>query len=165
MQYLICDMNRLQGKGTKMSHTTTLKSVAIRDVVAIQSAVRDLSAKGIGIELKTNCKPRMYYANQGEVCEFVLGLTEGKYDVGLKLQKDGTYAAQLDTHANYVSGQIGAACPMPNTPEGRAQHAIGQFMQSYARHAAINTAVNAGYMVESDTIDAQGNVQLVLTGM
>lgn len=151
-----------------MSHTTTLKNVAIRDANAMRQAVAELQAKGIKCQLAENCKPRMYYGEQGEVCEFVLKLEDGKYDVGFQLQEDGTYAPQLDTWNNEVGKQIGAdadVCPVPNSSAGRAQHAIGQFMQGYSKHAAINAAVQQGYSVEASEVDAEGNVQLTLGGM
>lgn len=146
-----------------MSHTTTLKGLAIRDVDAMHKAVADLKAKGVNCSLVRNAKPRMYYQSQHGECEFVLKLHDAPYDVGFDKQDDGTYAPVFDEWAGHVGRQIGATCPMPDTPEGKAQHAIGQFSQSYARHAAINSAVSQGYLVESDYIDNDGNVQLVLT--
>lgn len=148
-----------------MSHTTKLKSVEIKDVSALFSAVGDLKAAGIRCDLVQNAKPRMYYNDQHGQCAYVLKLHDSQYDVGFDLQKDGTYAPVFDEWGNYVGGQIGAACPMPNTQEGRAQHAIGKFLQSYAKHAAINAAVAQGYMVEGTEVDADGNVHLMLAGM
>ena len=149
-----------------MSHTTTIKAVAIRDPRAILSAVEELQKAGINIELRQNQKPRMYYQGQGDVCDYVLHLKDTKYDVGLKLNAEGVYEAQLDTFMDYVESQLGAkACPMPGTPEGRAQHAIGRFLQTYGKHAAINEAVNAGYFVESAEYDEQGSLQLVIGGI
>jgi hypothetical protein len=149
-----------------MSHTTTIKGVPLKSVSAIRSAVNNLAAKGINIGLAENAVPRMYYSDQFKRdtgksrAELVLQLPGSKYDVGLSLQEDGTYQPVLDTWAGSVSGQIGATCPVPSSPEGRAQHAIGQFMQEYAKEAAIEAAVMAGHTVESCTVDAEGNVQL-----
>ncbi len=151
-----------------MSHTTHLKNVVIRDVGALRSAVAELKAGGVDCDLLEDAKPRMYYSNQGQKCEYVLKLNKGKYDVGFKLQEDGTYAPLLDTWAGNVGNQIGAdaeVCPMPGTEAGRAQHAIGQFMQSYSKNAAINAAVMQGYSVESADTDGDGNVHLVFGGM
>lgn len=150
-----------------MSHTTTLKTVAIKDVAAMRNAVAELRAKGINCELRENVKPRMYYQNQHGVCPYVLALPNCPYDVGFDKQPDGSYAPVFDEWAGHIAGQIGAgaSCPMPNTPEGRAQHALGQFFQAYAKHATINAATAQGYMVESATVDNKGNVQLVLSGM
>jgi hypothetical protein len=154
-----------------MSHTTAIKGLAIKDVSAIRSAAAKLKNQGVNCTLVENAAPRMYYPDQyrkdhgRSSCEFVLKLHDSEYDLGFELQKDGTYAPIFDEFSSYISGQLGASCPMPNTPEGRAQHKMGKFLQGYAVDAATNAAIQSGYMVESADIDQQGNVQLVLTGM
>ncbi len=151
-----------------MSHTTTLRSVAIRDASAIRAAASALKAKGINCDLIENASPRMYGSHQTMQCEYVLKLNDGTYDVGFKLQKDGTYSPVFDEYQRHVGGQIGAnvdVCPMPKTQDGKAQHQIGQFMQAYTEAATINAAVAQGYSVESTVTDAEGNVHLTLGGM
>lgn len=124
-----------------------------------------LKAKGINCDLLENTKPRMYSNRQSPECEYVLRLHDGSYDVGFKQQKDGTYTPVLDTWNNQVSNQIGATCPMPNTAEGRAQHAIGQFHHEYSKAATINAALQQGFTVESTEIDENGYEHITLTGM
>lgn len=148
-----------------MSHTTTLKTITIKDVSAMRSAVLDLVAGGIRCQLLENAQPRMYYAKQHGKCDFVLNLQDGQYDVGFDKQTDGSYAPVFDEWGGHIAGQIGASCPAPNTPEGQAQHRIGKFMQAYSRHAAVNAAIAQGYMVEGSSIDDKGNVHLVMSGM
>lgn len=151
-----------------MSHTTTLKGVAIRDVSALRQATTKLKAKGINCELVENTRPRMYSTQQGPTCQYVLKLHDGKYDVGFHKQSDGTYAPVFDEWRGHVGNQIGAdvnVCPMPGTPEGKAQHQIGQFMQAYTEAATVNAAVGQGYSVEESVTDEQGNVHLTLGGM
>jgi hypothetical protein len=148
-----------------MSHTTTINSVVIRDADALRRAVAELQNKGVQCSLLENAKPRMYYSHQEGVCEFVVRLDNARYngknyDIGLKKQADGTYSAVFDEWGNAVAGEIGATCPMPNSPEGRAQWHIGQLLQGYAKFAAMNAAAAQGYMVESATVDAEGNVNL-----
>lgn len=151
-----------------MSHTTTLKGVAIRDVQAMRAAVAALKAKGVDCDLVENETPRMYYTKQGETCDFVLRLNKGRFDVGFTKQRDGTYAPQFDEWGRHVGNQIGAdanVCPVPTSPEGRAQHQIGQFMQEYTKAATVNAAVASGYSVDGSTVDERGNVHLTLSGM
>ncbi len=152
-----------------MSHTTELKTVAIRDESAIQTAVAKLKAAGINIALVQHERPRMYFRDQVEECEYVLKLEDGKYDVGLKLQENGTYAPIFDEYQGHVGGQIGAdanVCPIAGlTAEQRAQHQIGQFVQAYTEAATINAAVAQGYSVDSTHTDEEGNVHLTLSGM
>lgn len=147
-----------------MSHVTHLKGVLIKDVKAMKAAVADLNRKGIKCSLIENSKPRVHGMDQSPMCEYVLKLN-GAYDVGFKKQADGSFEPVFDTYQNHVGNQIGATCPMPNTAGGKQQHQMGQFLQAYAEHAARNQAVAQGYMVESASTDADGNVNLVLTGM
>lgn len=155
-----------------MSHTTQIKGLAIKDVSAMRAAVQELNRQGIRCELVENHKPRMYYDDQlrrhgygKETADLCLKLKDSRYDVGFMKQADGTYAPVFDTWEGYVADQLGASCPMPNTEEGRAQHAIGKFCQSYAVEAAKNAAISQGYMVEAADIDQNGNVNLVFVGM
>lgn len=145
-----------------MSHTTTLKGVLIKDVSALRAAVADLKQSGVNCDLVENQKPRMYYENQSGVLPLVLKLHDTRYDVGFAKQTDGTYAPVFDEWQGYVKGQVGAACPMPNTPEGRAQHQIGQLLQNYQKHVAINAAVAQGYAVSGVETDAEGNMHITI---
>lgn len=148
-----------------MSHTTTIKSVKIQDIDALRAAVEELRQSGVNCELAQNVKPRMFYETQHAECDYVLVLKDCKYDVGFDKQADGSYVPVFDEWGNHVGSEIGAACPMPKTPEDRAQHQIGKLMQNYAKHAAINAAVHQGYVVEGVTTDTAGNIQLVLGGV
>ena len=148
-----------------MSHTTTLKNVAIRDVQAMHQAVAELQQAGVNCELVEGGSPRMYSSNQKEECAYVLHLKDGQYDVGFQTQDDGTLSPVLDVWGNHVAGQIGAACPMPNSNEGRAQATIGKFMQSYSKNAAVNAAIAQGYTVESIEYDAEGLCHVTVGGI
>jgi hypothetical protein len=148
-----------------MSHTTKIDGVSINNPAIIRKAVENLQKRGVNVRLKQNQQPRMYYAHQAaEVgpCDYLLELPGSRYDVGLKKAQDGSYDVLFDEWGNDVSRQIGAQCPMPGTEKERSLWAVGQFMQEYAKEAAINTAQNQGYMVDDVTMDADGNVNLVL---
>lgn len=145
-----------------MSHTTTLKGVQIKDVSALRAAVAEIISQGVKCELLENAKPRMYYENQHNNCDFVLHLKDGKYDIGFDKQADGSYNPVFDEWSNHISSKLGASCPLPNTPEGKAQHQIGKLLQAYQKHVAINTAVMSGYSIESADYDKEGNLQLVI---
>lgn len=147
-----------------MSHVTRLRGVKFNDVDAMRKAVKRLNDKGIKCDLVENQKPRVHGMDSSPVCPYVLKLS-GAYDVGFEKATDGSFTPVFDTYQNHVGNQIGATCPMPNTTEGRMQHQMGQFAQLYAEEAAVNQALSQGYMVESTSTDADGNVNLVLVGM
>lgn len=155
----------LKPKEKKMSHTTTIRSVGIRDTQAIEQAVAKLNAAGVQVTLKTNQKPRMFYQNQGEVCDYVLALGGCDYDVGLKKQADGTYAPMFDEWNGKVQRVLGAAGSRPADKDDAMLFQIGKFLQAYTECATVNAAVSQGYMVSGSSTDAAGNVCLILEGM
>lgn len=145
-----------------MSHTTQIRSVPIKNIAALQRAVQALKAKGVNCDLVQNTRPRMYFREQEVVCDHVLKLHDGKYDVGFEKQKDGSYLPIYDEYRNYVGAHLSnKACPLPTTAEDRAIHQIGMLTQEYAKFAAIDAATQQGYYVESETQDEKGNYQLV----
>lgn len=147
-----------------MSHTTTIRGMRITSGAAIRAAVAELQRQGAQVSLVENAKPRMYYQNQHGDCAFVIKLP-GRYDLGLDKQTDGSYAPVFDAWNGEISNTLGASCPLPSSAEGRAQHTIGKFLQGYAKHAAMMSAVDAGYLVDDVTTDAAGNVHLTISGM
>lgn len=145
-----------------MSHTTTIKSVQIRDLNALRKAVNALKERGVNCDLVSNARPRMYFERQEEICDHVLKLHDGRYDVGFRLQEDGSYAPIFDEYAQHVSNQIGGRCAIPQNSEERAVWAMGQLAQEYGKFAAIHAAEAQGYQVLSTTYDEKNNVQLEL---
>jgi len=136
-----------------MSHTTRISSVPIRSVSAIRSAVELLKQKGVDCELLMNAQPRAYYANQIPATQYVLRLNKSRYDVGLDLQADGSYLPVMDTWAGEIEKQLG-------NPKAKGEaKPIAKFLQAYTRCAAIESAVESGYFVESvSENDATGEV-------
>ena len=169
-----------------MSHTTTVKSVPIKDTSALHAAVSDLQQKGIRCSLLTNAKPRMYYADQlqrhlgqgNELCPYVLRLEDTAYDIGFLQQKDGSYTPVFDDwvpmHGPFsgkgikhilgakFSGKVEHWSGNRNDTE-QTLHSIGKFLQGYSKYAAINAASAQGYIIESCTEDSEGNLQLRVT--
>lgn len=149
-----------------MSHTTTVKSVAIRDVEALRSAVKELQELGVNCSLEEgdNIAPRMYYDQQSKELRgktpYVLRLPNSRFDLGFqRVEENGevTYAPVTDFHGGYVEKEIGAKCgckPAEGEKVDSAERAIGHMMQLYAKHATINAAVASGYTVDSITTDA-----------
>lgn len=143
-----------------MSHTSTVKSVPIRDVGALKAAVAELR-QSIGCRLEENTRPRAYYSDQIAVCPYVLRLDNSRYDVGFVLQADGSYLPQFDDWGGDIGRQIGA---QNNRLERDPATSIGRLSQLYTKHSAINAAIAQGYLVESCEQDAAGNLQLTVAG-
>lgn len=141
-----------------MSHTTTVRTVALTNPAAIEAAVATLASQGVNVVLKTNAKPRMYYRDQHGVCDYVLHLPDCPYDVGLERQADGSYVPVFDEFGGSVAAHLGATHPVKGAHP--AERAIGRFSQEYAVQAAIMAAQAEGYHVADATVDEQGNVHL-----
>lgn len=148
-----------------MSHVTKLEGVVIRSMNAVRAAVAELNQQGINVRLVENQKPRVHGYDTVDTCEYVLKL-DGAYDVGLKRNEQGNYDPILDVWQGHVGRYLGATCPLPDTAAYRSQqhtqHEIGRFLQTYAKHAAIETAVAQGYVIDSCMVDQDGNVQLMV---
>lgn len=140
-----------------MSHTTTIKSLAIRDTRAIVSAVNELAENGVVCHLEEDAVARLFYQNQHQKCAYVVKLPNCRFDLGLDLQQDGTYAPVFDEFGGHVAKFLGAKGK--NTRKNAQDH-IGQFVQAYAKHAAINAAVENGYVVTDVTVDDRYNVHI-----
>ena len=153
-----------------MSHTTTVKSVAIRDIEALRSAVKELQDQGVDCHLEegTNIAPRMYYSQQQAELKgktpYVLRLKNSNYDVGFqRMEEDGevNYAPVTDFFGGDIKRNLGAKCGCAETEANAPEMAIGNMMHLYAKNAAINSAVNSGYTVEDvvqDTVTGEVHI-------
>jgi hypothetical protein len=172
-----------------MSHTTTLNSIAIKDVRALQKAVAELKKQGVRCDLVPNCAPRLFYSDQlqrhlgrkDEVADYVLKLHDSPYDMAFLKEKDGSFTPVFDSwrgakpegcQISTKDGRIGIrdilGVPLTdNTPLGqmtRAQaemvYGVGKFTREYAKHAALNKAMALGRPIKSIHATPDGKVQI-----
>lgn len=142
-----------------MSHTTTLKSVAINDIVALEEAVTFLKERGLDAELIQDAKPRMYYENQYGKCDYVLRLKNSPYDIGFAKQADGSYAPVFDSWNGYLQSQIGnpSSCKIPTTAEEREAAAVASLLNAYGVHAAKRQLESEGYYNFDISVNPEDN--------
>jgi len=115
-----------------------------------------------------------------DVCDFVLKLPNCYYDVGFVKHKDGHYEPVFDNFiypslaVNGGGGHKSIASELGLRMQGAGTSgrdgaidaseatmcSIGQFLQSYSKHAAIEAAEEAGYYVSSVEINQKGEVVL-----
>lgn len=140
-----------------MSHTTTVKA-DIRSASAIKKAVAELKRNGTNVVLKENTAPRMYYNNQHKACDYCLHFPDGKYDLGLEKNSDGTYSMVFDTWRGHIEEQVGdSRCA------DRGMRPVAKFVQTYTKHAAMDAARAKGYIVSGHSIDPKtGEVNLTI---
>ena len=138
-------MNGFLGE-IKISHTTTLKTVVINDIDALEETVQYLNNIGTKCSLLKNQRPRMYYENQHGVCDYILRIDDCSYDVGFAKQEDGSYLPVFDSYANILRRKIGA--PMKIAPESIEDYqvlAVSKLLDLYGVHAAKNQLEQDGY--------------------
>jgi hypothetical protein len=142
-----------------MSHTTTLKTVKIQDIAALQEAVEFLKVRGLEAELLQDVQPRMYYGNQYGKCDYVLRLKNSPYDVGFAKQKDGSYSPVFDSWAGHLQKQIGnpSSCKVPTTAEEREAAAVSSLLNAYGVHAAKRQLEQEGYYGYEINVDPTDN--------
>jgi hypothetical protein len=152
-----------------MSHTTTLKTVAIKSAEALQAAVNYLKEQGVDCELLQDAKPRMYYANQHGKCDYVLKLNNSIYDVGFDKQEDGSYLPVFDSWGGHIQNQIGMpkSCSVPKTEEERAAATVSRLLDCYAIHEAKRVLQESGsyyeYEVGYDATDGSYTLEATET--
>ena len=143
-----------------MSHTSTVNSIAINDITALNSAISELKSRGVNCELLENAKPRAYYSNQEGMgtAPYVVRLTDAKYDIGLYETSTKEYEVRTDFFGGSVENVLGVSA---TDDEDRAQARLGKLYQAYGTHAAINQAVRQGYNVTRQDKE-NGEVQLII---
>lgn len=143
-----------------MSHTTTVTSIKINSIAALQDAVAELREQGIRISLVPDAAPRAYYANQQGMgpAPYVLRLEGAPYDIGLYGSEESGYEARTDLWAGHVQRLLGVEGD--STPQG----ALGKLYQTYAVCAVVREAQSQGYSVSRER-GASGDVVLSITGM
>lgn len=132
-----------------MSHTTSVKSVPIKSVNALRSAVSELQSQGIKCELVANAVPRMYYRDQiarhvkaknpndyhfhdnPEECDFVLKLPDAYYDIGFLRDKKGNLVPFFDDYdysgmGSNGTGSRGIKAVLGAKFQGATEHWSGQ---------------------------------------
>ena len=132
--------------------------------------------------LSTNQNYRLN--GQNDVCDFVLSLPNCFYDIAFVKHRDGHYEPVFDNFvfppASSYSGENRGTKSIKdelglNMQGAKAQGyssagameaaeatmcSIGKFLQSYSKHAAIEAAEDAGYMVSSVDVNEKGEVVL-----
>lgn len=145
-----------------MSHTSTVKSIAITNIAALRAAVDELAKSGIKISLIEKATPRAYFSNQAGMglADYVVQIPDAKYDIGLYKKDDGSYEARTDFYGGTVERVLGAT---PTSKEAEGQAKMGKLFQMYGVHAATMAARAKGYMVRRQAGENQ-QIKLVVTG-
>lgn len=146
-----------------MSHTTSIRSIKIQSIPALEAAVAELAGKGIRVSLISNATPRAYYQGQQGMgkADYVIQLADAPYDVGIyKDGENGGYEARTDFFMGSVEKILGARA---SSQEHVQQARMGKLFQAYAINAAQLEARRKGYSTRR-IAGADGVEKLVVTG-
>jgi hypothetical protein len=139
-----------------MSHNTIIRDVKFTEIDCLKSAVAELAASGVKIELSQRGTFRTY-PGQPNKCDYTVELPGQRYDVGLVLQPDGSYLPVFDGDLNYGRSEL--SCPIePGEP--RDKLAIAKLVQMYGVHVTEKQMALAGHQVIREAGD---NGEILLT--
>lgn len=168
-----------------MSHTTTVKSVPIKNLLALNKAIQKLQEEGIKCQLLENVAPRLYYKDQmvrqkkrkNEICDLVLSLPECIYDVAFLKKEDGSYEIIFDDYVNqYASGYkykginqvLGKPWKKAKThwagdraDTDETLTSIGKLLGAYSEMAVREEATAQGYAISDYSMEEDGTVNMV----
>lgn len=131
-----------------MSHFATVET-KINDLVCLKRALEDL---GLAFEEAT--------ANQLATVKGWRGATQqadmsihvtGKYDIGVRQNTDGTYALSADWWG------------IEEETNQKAEPLQQKVIQRYAFHKAKQEAVNNGFTVDDQAVEADGTIKLTIS--
>jgi hypothetical protein len=125
--------------GIKVSHQTEIK-LKVKNMSAMKAA-----CEALGLELVKDAQCRGYYSTMQR--DYIVRL-RGKYDVGLTLEKDGSYSVDADFWDGYVAKEVGENC--------------GTLMQKYGEKTVEEAAQIRGMSIYTEELES-GDVKMTLT--
>lgn len=155
-----------------MSHTSTISSIKIIDILAFNQAVEQLQQEGVGITVVHNEVPHGYFPDQAgmnEVALQVLKIDGADHDVALYDIGNGQHELRTDFYGGTVQNKLGARADAiakidTSTTEGCEeveQARLGRLYQLYALNAISNTTARTGGSIQQELL-ADGSIQLVI---
>lgn len=143
----------------KISHTTRLNNVSVRDIAALRAAVEQINAaKGLNLSVKENSTCRMYFAEDNVPCDVVVHVPGCRFDLGFRKTANNTYEAVFDAHGGELARFLGGGQHIAKTDEERKLSNIGGLMQAYTQKVLETAAMNNGFSVYAQHDEATGNL-------
>jgi hypothetical protein len=127
-----------------MSHFTTVKTV-IRNQVVLEETLRQLH---YNFQVGENLPIRGYMGNRA-TGQVVIS-TGGAYDIGFQRQEDNAFAVCADWWGVQRDTPI------------KQEHFLRQVNQTYSHQAVRQEAVNLGYLIESERVLENGEIEIVV---
>ena len=142
-----------------MSHNVLIQNVKITSLDALRRAITELNAEGVRVSLLKQDTFRTY-PGQSNRCDYCLSTPDIRFDVGLRLQPDGSYvpicdASMMPKNGEGISCQIGPGAGR----DAWDRAAIGKLMQRYSVCVAEDTLQSQGHLTNREVTD-EGDILL-----
>lgn len=144
-----------------MSHTTTVKSVIIKDLNALEQAVHSINKlEGMSLSFRRNGKVRLWSESRDVAASIdIPGVGQG-LNVGFEGNQKIGYTPIFDAHGGWIAEYLGAGQHIAKTTEEKNLSNIGKLMQAYAAEVVRGEAMDLGLLVEEDFDPETGQVVL-----
>ncbi len=120
-----------------ISHNVEIKGAKITDMAALRQAVAELAKEGANISLDEKATNFRTYMGQDTKCDGAIIMGEGRHDIGLVKQADGSFVPRFDPYGFGRSLLVEADAtnfqPNPTSmyDENNATRSIGKLLQRY----------------------------------
>lgn len=147
-----------------MSHTTTIKSVKVTDIPALERAVEHLNrTEGLGLRIRHHASCTLWFEQRP--CRVVIdvpGVSRG-LNVGFEGSEATGLTPVMDTHGGWIAKKLGAGASIAQTAEERNLAAIGKLMHAYAVETVRSVARNTNAMITEQFNAETGEMVLQLS--
>jgi hypothetical protein len=131
-----------------MSHFTTVET-KINDLVCLKAALEDLA---MTFEEATVNQLATVKGWRGAVQQADLSIhVTGKYDIGVRQNQDGTYQLSADWWG------------IEEETNEKVEKLQQKIIQRYAFHKAKNEAEKQGFVLDDQTVEADGTIKLTIS--
>lgn len=146
-----------------MSHTTTIKTVKVTNVNAMERAVAQLNQKhGLNLKFQRGGSVQLWY--EAKPCAFTVtipGVRKG-LNVGFQGTEAEGYTPLFDAHGGWIAEHIGGGKKLAKTDDERNLANIGMLMHAYAVEQVREVAGQANCMVGEEFNPATGEMVMQL---
>lgn len=137
-----------------MSHTTTIKSVKVTNLNAMERAVEALNAKhGLNLRVKRNSRVQLWFETKAAALVVDVPGVDRGLNVGFVGNEREGYVPVFDAHGGWIADKIGGGAELAQTADEHNVANIGMLMHAYAVETVREVAGASNAMV-TESFDA-----------
>jgi hypothetical protein len=146
-----------------MSHTTSVKTVKVTDIRAMEAAVQHMNeTKGTNLKMVMGGEVQLWFEKQK--CAFVINVpgVQRNLNVGFQGNEAEGYSPVFDSHGGWIAKYIGGGKDMAKTQDEHNLANIGGLMHAYAVQSVRNVASSAGSQIDLTYNNATGETVMLV---